>query len=162
MVGLETKVKTVFFFFCFLSWRCRSFGYGCGHPEEELCHREEDAWWETQKQPQLDGYSETEDSPFGTNRSWKGLLTKTKESYAFMSSSMRYCSSTTTLFRLGLRCRAQSSQWTTYVFLLLFSHVTNSKLNTSTCGRRSLFRTLASLQWPPASIMFVKPQKIFV
>lgn len=30
-------------------------------------------------------------------------VARLKESYVFMSSSMRYCSSTTTLVRLGLR-----------------------------------------------------------
>lgn len=61
------------------------------------------------------------------------VLTRLKESYTFISSSIRYCSSTTTLEKLVLRFRAQSSQCTTYVFRLLLSLVTNSRLNTSTC-----------------------------
>ncbi len=61
-------------------------------------------------------------------------LTRLKLSYVFMSSLMWYCSSTTTPFRPGLCSRAQSSQWTIYVFLLLLSLVTNSRLNTSTCS----------------------------
>src|SRR4029434_2266205 len=59
------------------------------------------------------------------------VLTRLKLSQVVMSSSMLYCSSTTTLAKAGLSRRAQSSQCTTYVFLLLLSLVTNSRSKTS-------------------------------
>lgn len=66
------------------------------------------------------------------------ILTKLKVSQVFIRSSIRYCSSTTTLARLGLRCLAQSSQCTTYNFLLPLSLVTNSRSNTSTFKQKQI------------------------
>lgn len=118
---------------CLLSCLAGVFGYGWGDAGAELCHREE-AWWDTTHKHF--NWPEPGRSFRSLWDEWEASgtsLTRLKESYVFMSSSMRYCSSTTTLVRLGLRWRAQSSQWTTYVFLLLLSLVTNNKLNTSTC-----------------------------